>query len=277
MLDRTIALAADSAREAARSPRRRAIRRADGGDHGRAHVAGGRRGSTARRAAAVLFLVLFTVTLPWSVVGFWNATIGFLLLTRARDPVAAVNPLAARIRGDEPVTASTAILMCIRNEAPAQVTRNLRPLLDGLVTQRVAHLFHVYPAERQQQSEIVAAEEACFRRGIRRRVRRRRVARITYRRRETNTGFKAGNIRATSATDGAAATNSRSPWTPTVSCTAPNRVLFAWCASCRPIDRRSASSRRSSSGCPRRALSRRLVPVRHAAGHAFLHTGLPRW
>ena len=61
-----------------------------------------------------------------------------------RDPAAAVNPMAASIRGDEPVTASTAILMCIRNESPDQVTRNLQPLMDGLVQARVAHLFHVY-------------------------------------------------------------------------------------------------------------------------------------
>jgi len=33
------------------------------------------------------------------------------------QPGAAVNPLAVSVRGDEPVTASTAILMCIRNEA----------------------------------------------------------------------------------------------------------------------------------------------------------------
>ena len=31
-----------------------------------------------RGVAAVLFLALFTLTLPWTVVGFWNAAIGFL-------------------------------------------------------------------------------------------------------------------------------------------------------------------------------------------------------
>ena len=172
MLDRTIAPAADSARETASLARRRALYAALTsatmvGLMLLAVVAVPPRG-----VAAVLFLALFTLTLPWSVVGFWNATIGFLLLTCARDPVAAVNPMAARIRGDETITARTAILMCIRNEAPAQVTRNLRPLLDGLVTGRVAHLFHVYLLSDSSDPEIVAAEEACFRR-VRRRVRRR--------------------------------------------------------------------------------------------------------
>src|SRR6202142_4595512 len=75
-------------------------------------------------AGGVALLLLFPPTLPWSVLGFWNATIGFLIMRFCRDPAAAVNPLAASIRGDEPVIASTAILMCIRNESPDQVVRN---------------------------------------------------------------------------------------------------------------------------------------------------------
>jgi membrane glycosyltransferase len=145
-----------------------------------------------RGAGAVVFLALFAVTLPWSVVGFWNAAIGFLLMCVARDPVAAVNPMAARVRGDETILARTAILMCVRNEAPAQVTRNLRPLLDGLAAARVAHLFHVYLLSDSGDPEIVAAEETSFAalaagHGA--------EIPITYRRRTVNTGFKAGNIR----------------------------------------------------------------------------------
>jgi hypothetical protein len=42
--------------------------------------------------------------------------------------------MAADIRGDQPITALTAILVCIRNENPSQVIRNLHPLLNGLRT-----------------------------------------------------------------------------------------------------------------------------------------------
>ena len=28
----------------------------------------------------VVLLVLFALTLPWTVIGFWNATIGFLIM-----------------------------------------------------------------------------------------------------------------------------------------------------------------------------------------------------
>lgn len=141
---------------------------------------------------AVVFLVLFAVTLPWSVVGFWNATIGFLVMRLCRDPTAAVNPLAASIRGDEPVTASTAILMCIRNENPDQVIRNLQPLLDGLVRARVAHLFHVYVLSDSSDPGIIAAETSCFDAFA---AKWNGTIPVTYRRRAVNTAFKSGNIR----------------------------------------------------------------------------------
>jgi membrane glycosyltransferase len=145
-----------------------------------------------RSAGAILFLVLFTVTLPWSVVGFWNAMIGYLIMSCSRDPVATVNPMAAGSRDDEPVTTLTAILMCIRNETPSQVTRNLRPLLDGLMSAHLTRLFHVYLLSDTSDPEVIAREEACFSAFA---VEWRDVVPITYRRRAVNTGFKAGNIR----------------------------------------------------------------------------------
>ena len=141
---------------------------------------------------AVAFLVLFTLTLPWSVIGFWNAVIGFLIMRFCPDPAAAVNPLAASIRGDEPVTASTAILMSIRNESPDQVIRNLQPLLDGLVQAEVAHLFHVYLLSDSSDPAIIAAETSRFDAFI---AKWSGIIPITYRRRAVNTAFKAGNIR----------------------------------------------------------------------------------
>ena len=77
------------------------------------------RSRSAASARSITALVaLFAVTLPWTVISFWNATIGLLIMRFARDPVVAVTPIAGRVRGDEPITASTAILVCIRNEPP---------------------------------------------------------------------------------------------------------------------------------------------------------------
>ena len=140
----------------------------------------------------IALLVLFAVTLPWMVVGFWNAVIGFLIMRFAADPIAAVMPVAARIRGDEPVTASTAILLCIRNELPERMIRNLEPMLAGLDAAGCGERFHLYVLSDTSDAEIAASEEACFAALASRW--RGRVA-ITYRRRAVNTAYKAGNIR----------------------------------------------------------------------------------
>ena len=142
-------------------------------------------------AVDLVLVVLFAVTLPWYVIGFWNATIGLLIMRFARDPVAAVTPVAGRVRGDEPITASTAILLCIRNEPPDRVARLLEPMLAGLAARGVGERFHVYVLSDTSEPDIAAAEDARFTalaefwRG--------RVA-LTYRRRTDNVGFKAGNI-----------------------------------------------------------------------------------
>ena len=140
----------------------------------------------------ITLLALFAVTLPWMVAGFWNAVIGFLIMRFSADPIAAVLPAVARIRGDEPVTASTAILLCTRNELPERMIRNLESMLAGLDAAGLGERFHLYVLSDTSDAEIADNEEACFASLIARW--RDRVA-ITYRRRAVNTGYKAGNIR----------------------------------------------------------------------------------
>ena len=140
----------------------------------------------------VALLVLFAVTLPWSVIGFWNASIGFLIMRFARNPTAVVCPVAADIRGDEPIRISSAIVICIRNEVPDRVLRNLKPLMSGLVAAGVAERFHVYVLSDTSDPQIALAEDAQFAAFTEAWADR---LRVTFRRREVNTGFKAGNIR----------------------------------------------------------------------------------
>jgi membrane glycosyltransferase len=141
--------------------------------------------------ADLVLVVLFAITLPWYVIGFWNATIGLLIMRFARDPVAAVTPVAGRLRGDEPITASTAILLCIRNEPPDRAARLLEPLLAGLAARGVGERFHVYVLSDTNEPSIAAAEDARF--SALTSFWQGRVA-LTYRRRESNVGFKAGNV-----------------------------------------------------------------------------------
>ncbi len=138
----------------------------------------------------IVLLALFLITLPWTVIGFWNAAIGFVILRFAKNPVATVTPAAARIRGDEPIAARVALMACIRNEDPARVIRNLEPMLDGLAP--VAAHFHLYALSDTNDPAMAVAEERCF--ADLAEKWRDRIA-VTYRRRDHNAGFKAGNIR----------------------------------------------------------------------------------
>jgi len=140
----------------------------------------------------VTLLVLFAVTLPWMVAGFWNAVIGFLIMRFSADPTAAIMPMAAGIRGDELVTTSTAILLCIRNEPPERVIRNVEPMLAGLDAAGCGARFHLYVLSDTSDAEIAGNEQMCFAALTSRW--RERVA-VTYRHRALNTGYKAGNIR----------------------------------------------------------------------------------
>jgi membrane glycosyltransferase len=139
----------------------------------------------------LILTALFAVILPWTVIGFWNAVIGLAIMRCCADPSAAVTPVAGRIRGDEPVTASTAILLCIRNEAPERLIRNVEPMLDGLVAAGAGERFHLYVLSDTGHADTAAAEAMMFGALA---ARWQGAIAITYRRRTDNTGFKAGNV-----------------------------------------------------------------------------------
>ena len=139
----------------------------------------------------LVLIALFAATLPWTVIGFWNAMIGLIVMLVADDPAAAVLPAAARLAGDEPITGSTAILLCIRNELPDRILRNIQPLLAGLVEAGVGERFHLYVLSDTSDRAIANDEERRF--AKLRADWQDRLA-VTYRRRAINEGFKAGNI-----------------------------------------------------------------------------------
>src|SRR4029078_4654432 len=113
-------------------------------------------------ALDIVLIILFAITLPWMVAGFWNALIGFLILRFSSDPVATVLAQAPSIRGYEPIVASTAILLCIRNELPERMIRNLRPLLAGIDRSVFGGSFHVYVLSDTSDPQIAAVEQERF-------------------------------------------------------------------------------------------------------------------
>ncbi len=134
----------------------------------------------------------FLVGLPWSVLGFWNAVIGFWLLHGVRDGLPRVAPFAAAGEREEPLRLRCAVLMFLRNEDPARAFRRLRVIEASLEATGEAAAFDFFVLSDTSDPGIAALEEA--------EVARWRAAspapeRIAYRRRERNTGFKAGNLR----------------------------------------------------------------------------------
>ena len=137
-----------------------------------------------------LLLFLFSLTTPWLAVGFWNSVIG-LVLMRSGEASPFLIPEAAH-REPAEIVASTAVLMCVRNEAPDRVTRNLDAMMADIDAAGWAARFHVYILSDTSRPDVAAAERQTFDSLARKWTGR---FAITYRRRETNTGFKAGNIR----------------------------------------------------------------------------------
>ena len=140
----------------------------------------------------VLLLVCFIVTLPWTVIGFWNAVIGFLLMRFSKKPAEAVYPALASVSGNEKITTKTAIAICIRNEDVDQVESNLRAMLKSMEAFAEKNQFDVFILSDTNRAEIAALEEATFTSFNSANI---STIPVTYRRRDDNVGYKAGNIR----------------------------------------------------------------------------------
>jgi membrane glycosyltransferase len=139
----------------------------------------------------IVALVAFVIVLPWLAVGFWNALIGLVLDLVAKDPLKHVNPLAVDVDLQNKVELSTALVLCIRNETPARLVRNLDLLVRGLLAGDDAQQFHVYVLSDTTHPQIAEQEVVAFE----------QLAQswqgqieLTLRRRQTNEGYKAGNI-----------------------------------------------------------------------------------
>ncbi len=137
-----------------------------------------------------LMLVPYALTLPWLSIGFWNAVFGLVLSRRQADPAAHVNPSLARATADDPITARTAIVMPVRNEAPDRALGRLEALQREIAGAPHADRFAFHVLSDTDDPEIARREEAIVA-GWRARA---PGAEIGYRRRTANHGFKAGNI-----------------------------------------------------------------------------------
>ena len=139
----------------------------------------------------VLFFC-FALALPWTVLGFWNALIGFLILKLSKNPLTVVAPFAVVNNPQEPLRIRTAIVMTLRNENPSRAFERLRVVKHSLDATGFGHQYDYFILSDTHDPIIAASEEGLFKRW-------QEIledpSQVTYRCRTENEGYKAGNIR----------------------------------------------------------------------------------
>ncbi|TCK23599.1 membrane glycosyltransferase [Ancylobacter aquaticus] len=137
-------------------------------------------------------LLAFCLSTPWTILGFWNAAIGLWLLHGPGDASRSVYPYAGRAADDAPITARVAMVMTLRNEDPARAFARLRAMQNELASTGNGANFAWFVLSDTTQPDIAVAEEALFAAW---QAELGEGAALHYRRRSSNEGFKAGNIR----------------------------------------------------------------------------------
>jgi membrane glycosyltransferase len=139
-----------------------------------------------------LILLLFLAGLPWTLMGFWNSVIGFAISRLVRDPAGYTNPCLRGTPADSPIAARTAICLAVRHEDVGLVMARLEAMVENIGATPWADRFSFHVLSDSSRPEMVAAEEQAFAALVSRHP---RDGFLHYRRRPTNTGFKAGNLR----------------------------------------------------------------------------------
>ncbi|MDF1793726.1 MAG: glucans biosynthesis glucosyltransferase MdoH [Thalassobaculaceae bacterium] len=141
----------------------------------------------------VVMLALYAGTLPWVIIGLWNAVIGVALIHLRRDWLPSVLPLRGLDDDTSPVTAPTAIVMPVFNEDPVRVFRHLRVVETSLAATGQDAAFEIFLLSDTTDPDIAAEEERRFEAW---RAVSSRPDRLHYRRRLDNARQKVGNIEA---------------------------------------------------------------------------------
>ena len=142
----------------------------------------------------VVLFVAFAIGSPWTVLGFWNAAIGLWLLHFVKDPMAEVAPFATAADDPTPLSIDTAILMTLRNEDPARAFLRLRTVKASVDATGEGRRFSYFILSDTNRDDVAAEEEAAAAKW-KAELPPEDAARVVYRRRDVNTGFKAGNVR----------------------------------------------------------------------------------
>jgi membrane glycosyltransferase len=142
-------------------------------------------------AAKVAVVIAFAIAAPWTVLGVCNSTLGLWLLHGRRDGLEQTAPFLAAGASNAPLASRIAMLMTLRNEDAARAVARFRAVKASVDGTGFGERFDWFvlsdtndPAIARDEEEAVAAWRTQD-----------DAARLHYRRRTNNRGYKAGNIR----------------------------------------------------------------------------------
>lgn len=143
-------------------------------------------------ALDILVFFCFAIGSPWTVLGFWNGVIGLVMLHRRKGCLDDVAPFLVATDAAPAISIKTAVLMTLRNEDPARAVLRLQTVKRSLDATGAGGQFSYVVLSDTDRAETGAAEQRAietWRNSDEDRDR------IHYRRRVSNDGFKAGNLR----------------------------------------------------------------------------------
>lgn len=143
-------------------------------------------------ALDAIAITAFAVACPWPALGFWNACIGLWQLHLRRDGLHEVAPFLEAGDADTPLNIQTAVFMTIRNEDAGRAIGRLAVVKDSLDATGEGGRFHYFVLSDSDREDVAAAETAAVGAWQAHTL---NPASVIYRRRDRNTGYKAGNVR----------------------------------------------------------------------------------
>jgi membrane glycosyltransferase len=139
----------------------------------------------------IVIVACFLIGAPWTSIGLWNAVLGVWLLHGQRHGVAAAAPHLAAGETDAPITSRVALAMTVRNEDPRRSYQRLAVIREGLDATGAGQQFDIFILSDTTDPAVAVEEERLF-----------HAMRpilggphAQYRRRTSNEGYKAGNVR----------------------------------------------------------------------------------
>ncbi len=150
-------------------------------------------------ALELVILVLFFFTFTWIVIAFWNGVLGFVLQLLRLHPLTLTrydtSPPAPQGAPHPPLQGRTALVMPAFNEHPGRLVAGIAAMLRSLAATGQLHAFDFHLLSDTNDPALAEEEEGAWQRLQEEMAPLLPPAtRLLYRRRERNTGRKAGNL-----------------------------------------------------------------------------------